>query len=603
MLNRLATLLPGAPARRCAAEAIAAGLQCHHAGRMQEAERHYAEAADQAPGDADTHHLLGLARLAQGKLQAAHAALCLAAALRPDDADIRFALGEAARGLGRLGEAVAAFEAGLALDDRDPQRHVQMADLCLADQRPCAAERHARIATERAPDRAGAWHALGEALRAQGRAREAAACFSQAAAADPAWAAPVHNALLTLNYAHDITAEEVATRHRAFDAHRGGVRVRKDPAAPGPALSGRRPLRVGLVSADFGRHVVSFFVEPLLRRHDPASMQLLCYFNGTHDARSAELRALADGWRDIRDLDDEGAAALIRADRLDVAVDLSGHTGGNRLGLFARGLAPLQATWLGYPNTTGLDAIDLRITDARADPPGATEHLHTERLVRIEPGFLCYAPPRDAPPVAPPPATAPGHVTFGCFNNFAKVSDACLRLWAEVLRAVPSARLLVKASGLGEPALRDALASRFARVGGDPRRLVARPATPGFGEHLACYAEVDVALDTYPYCGTTTTCEALWMGVPVVTLAGPAHAARVGASLLQLAGHPEWTAQSPEAFVRIAADLASDPAGLGRARARLRGEIATSALTDAARFTRAWEAGLRSALTESTTAC
>jgi predicted O-linked N-acetylglucosamine transferase (SPINDLY family) len=603
MLSRLATLLPAPRHRRAATGVLEAGLACHRAGRLEDAARHYADAAALAPDNADAHHLLGVALLAQGDTQAAHAALSRAVTLRPAEAEFHFALGEAARGLGRLAEAIATFEAGLAGDDRDPRRHVQMADLYLADQRPCAAERHARVATARAPDWAGSWHALGEALRAQGRAREAVDCFERAARIDPPWAAPVHNTLLTLNYDDGAAADEVASRHRTLATRWHGTRPVFDRRSLAAALAGHRPLRVGLVSADFGHHVVSFFVEPLLRAHDPATMQLVCYFNGAHDARSAQLRTLADGWRDIRDLSDDDAAALVRGDALDVAVDLSGHTAGNRLGLFARGLAPVQATWLGYPNTTGVAAIDLRITDAQADPAGATEHLHTERLVRVAPGFLCYAPPPDAPAVAPLPATRRGHVTFGCFNNLAKMSDACLGLWARVLAAVPAARLCLKGRGLGEPAMREALASRFARVGGDPGRLTLLPATPGFAAHLACYGEVDVALDTYPYCGTTTTCEALWMGVPVVSLAGTTHAARVGASLLHLAGHPEWAARSPDDFVRIAATLAADTAALAAVRAGLRDALGSRPLTDAAAFAHGFENALRTTLAEAEARC
>jgi predicted O-linked N-acetylglucosamine transferase (SPINDLY family) len=286
----------------------------------------------------------------------------------------------------------------------------------------------------------------------------------------------------------------------------------------------------------------------------------------------------------------------MRADGLDIAVDLSGHTRGNRLGAFARRVAPVQATWLGYPNTTGVPAVDYRLTDAWCDPPGVTEAYHTERLWRLEQGFLAYVPLRDIPPVGPVPAGSSGHVTFGCFNNPPKITDTCLRLWGQLLAQVPDSRLLLKGKGLEEPSVGAVMRSRLQSLGGDPMRLDLDGGRPDFTEHLARYGDVDIALDTYPYHGTTTTCEALMMGVPVVSLAGPVHAARVGASLLSRLGHPEWVTTEARRYVAIALDLASDLGRLAHIRSELRWKLGHCALSDIVAFTRALETGYQSML-------
>jgi predicted O-linked N-acetylglucosamine transferase (SPINDLY family) len=248
----------------------------------------------------------------------------------------------------------------------------------------------------------------------------------------------------------------------------------------------------------------------------------------------------------------------------------------------------VQITWLGYPDTTGLRAMDCRFVDAITDPVGEAEPFHTEQLVRFAPTAWIYQPPLDSPEVAPVPCTAGAPVTFGCFNNFAKVSDSTLRGWARVLASVPQSRLLLKGHGLAEPALAATLRARLALLGVGQERIELLGRTPGVAEHLALYARVDVALDTFPYHGTTTTCEALWMGVPVVTLAGDRHAARVGVSLLTAVGRREWIARDWDDYVAIAAALAKDAAGRAAWRQSLRGEMRRSALLDhagqAARF-------------------
>ncbi len=295
-------------------------------------------------------------------------------------------------------------------------------------------------------------------------------------------------------------------------------------------------------------------------------------------------------WRNILGLADEAVAKLVRSDGIDILVDLSGHTGGNRLRVFARQPAPIQATYLGYANTTGMAAIDYRLTDALADPPGTTDELNVEKLWRLPTCAWCYQPPEDAPDIQP---RADQPITFGCFNAFAKINPKLVAIWAELLERVPGSQLLLKSAAAGEDSARQRLIGQFAEHGIPGQRIEMLGRIGRLRGHLELYHRVDVALDTYPYHGTTTACEATWMGVPVVSLAGRAHASRVGVSLLSNVGLPELIAQTPEQYVQIAADLAKDLPRLAELRRTLRGRMQASPLMDAPRFARNVEAAYR----------
>ncbi len=579
------------PAATDATSQVHAGFALHRIGDIEGALRCYRLALELQPRNGDALYLCGIAETSRGETDAALDLLTRATQHDATNAHAWFALGELLRARGDPVRAAEALEAGLARDPNDPARYDQLAELRIATGAPCGAEAAARTAIELDPAHAEGWIALGAALRAQGLSRQATECFERACELDPNAAAAWHNRLLTLNYVDDLPAAHVAAAHLDF-----GARFEQRPgdifrtAAP-PA---DRPLRVGFVSADFGHHVVSFFIEPVLAALDRSAIEAFCYFNGAReDEQSRRLRALVPHWRSIANLDDASALALIRDDLLDIAVDLSGHTAGNRLPLFAQRIAPVQTTWLGYPATTGLATMDYRLTDALADPPGMTEAFHSERLMRLPDGFLCFQPRADAPAVTALPAATSGRVTFASFNNLAKLTETALGAWGRILEQVPDSRLLLKGHGLEEASLCRALATRFANAGGDAGRLTMEGIRAPHEAHLARYGEVDVALDSMPYCGTTTTCEALWMGVPVVTLAGASHAARVGASLLDGIGHGEWIAEDLQQYVDIAVRLASDTAMLAKLRASLRAEFAAASLVDAHRFARELESALR----------
>ncbi len=354
------------------------------------------------------------------------------------------------------------------------------------------------------------------------------------------------------------------------------------------------PIRVGYVSKDYFRHSVAYFLEPILECHDRSAFQVYCYSTLLQPDRMTErFRQLADVWRDVSLLSSDALVQQIAADEIDILVDLSGHTSGNRLLAFARKPAPLQITYLGHPGTTGFSTMDWRIGDAVTDPPGMTEAHYTEQIFRLPGCFLTYRPADGAPPVALPPSLAKGYITFGSFNNAAKINEEVVKVWARILGHVPGSRLFLKSFSFSTQYGRERMAQAFERYGIGRERLDLVAWRADVGNHLELYGEVDIALDPFPYNGTTTTCEALWMGVPVVCLAGMRHSGRVGASLLASQGLGELLGKTIDEYVRIAIDLAGAPDRLAALRQRMRADMAASGLLDRRAFVRDLESAYR----------
>jgi predicted O-linked N-acetylglucosamine transferase (SPINDLY family) len=390
---------------------------------------------------------------------------------------------------------------------------------------------------------------------------------------------------MCLCYDEAVDAPAMIAAHRRWAARHAPERTAPAFGDYADSYGGGGPLRIGYVSPDFRAHSVAYFLDSVFRRHDQDRVTLYCYSDtAMPDAVTARLRGSTAHWHDAYAMSDAALAQRIRADRIQVLVDLAGHTANNRLAVFAQRPAPVQVTWLGYGATTGLPQIDYRLTDARIDPPGTADAWWTEALYRLPGGSMCYAPPADCPL---PDAAEPGPVTFGSFNNLSKINPAVVALWARVLNAVEGARLLLKARQLADPATGERLRRQFESHGVAAARIEFAARTESYHDHMACYGRVDVALDSFPYNGATTTCEALWMGTPVVSLAGGRSVARYGLSLLHAANCAEWAAHGPDEFVAIATGLA----GSRPARAALRARIAKSTLTDA----RAVAAGLEDA--------
>jgi predicted O-linked N-acetylglucosamine transferase (SPINDLY family) len=342
-----------------------------------------------------------------------------------------------------------------------------------------------------------------------------------------------------------------------------------------------RRLRIGYVSPDLRDHVVGRFMLPLLANHDHQRFEIFCYADVARaDAMTERLRSHADCWRNTAGLSDEQLARAVRDDRIDILIDLTMHMAGSRLLAFARKPAPVQVTYLAYCGTTGLEAMDYRLTDPHLDPPDATDE-YVEQSIRLPRTYWCYQPPDDAPEVSSLPMTrAGGRVTFGCLNNFSKVSQPTIETWAELLRAIPDARLILHAHA---GAHRQRLLTRLGELGIDTGRIEFVGFAPT-ASYLATYHRIDVALDPFPYAGGTTTCDALWMGVPVVTLAGRTAVGRGGASILTNLGLPELVARSPEEYVQIALALARAPQRLERLRCSMRDRMGRSPITDAPGF-------------------
>lgn len=383
--------------------------------------------------------------------------------------------------------------------------------------------------------------------------------------------------LMTLNYLPELTREEVFAEHVAYGRAAGPEVNRSWRNDPDP----ERRLRVAFLSPDLNQHSVAYFLEPMLLRLDPREFEVVLYHDDTKvDAVSERLKSLAAVWRNFANRPNEAVEPEVLSDAPDVLIDLTGHAGSNRLRLLARRLAPVQITYLGYPNTTGVRAMDYRFVDELTDPTPDADRFASEGLIRFAATAWSYLPRADAPDVNPLPAKTNGFVTFGSFNNFAKVTNETLHVWARILAGVPASRLLLKAAGMDDAVVRGEVVQRLRAAGISEERCELMAPVPDTTSHLAMYGRVDIALDTFPYHGTTTTCEALWMGVPVVTQVGERHVSRVGLSLLAAVGHREWASASAGEYVSVATELAGDVTKLDAMRRGLRGEMERSNLLD-----------------------
>ena len=601
------------------------GLAALQLGRLDDALSQLSRALVLMPKSAVCLLRLGVVRRMRGELLQAEQLLRQAAEIDPKLPEAWEHLAVVYDQGGRLPEALEAARVALRLKPDDQAAFSRVVQLVGRSQGLMTALPLYQEATVRWPQVADTWKDLGTVQACLHEAEAALVSLERALAIEPTFTAarlgralalqesfsiteavaeyeavlraePAHPEagsarLLCLNYLDTVSAEALREAHFAYGrAQIAGLAT--PPAARGQVPKSECPLRVAVVSGDFRRHAVASFFEPLLAHPRPAGIEVWLYHDHTVvDEVSERLRGLATQWRPIGGLAAGAVEAILRADAPDVLIDLAGHTGLNRLPLYAKRMAPVQISYLGYPNTTGLTAMDYRLTDALADPVGRTESLHTEQLVRYSPCAWTYQPPVGAPLPALPPCAGGAPVTFGSFNNPAKLSGQTLRLWARILQAVPGSRLLLKGHGFDGAAMRNRMAARFAAVGVEASRIEMIDRTRSAQAHLELYARVDVALDPTPYHGTTTTCEALWMGRPVVTLAGDEHRSRVGVSLLAACGHSEWVAVEEDDYVRLAVDLAKDPARLVAIGQGLRdGFMAGPLLDHAGQAKRFWAA-------------
>ena len=541
-----------------------------------------------SPQAAEMHNHLASALICAEKPLEALAAANQAISLRPGYPEAFYNRGNALAAVGRMEDAIESYRRAIALR----------------------------------PDYAQAWHNLGNAMRELRKLDDALRCYQQAQAAGfcgnellsnmgtvlkdmgeldesmsclqkslaiKADAMVESNLVYTLHFHPDATPQSLAQAHKAWNEHHGrrlSSQIRPHDNDRDP----QRRLRIGYVSPDFRYHPVGLFLRPLLAYHDHRNFEIVGYSDVRQpDAVTQRLASCADLWRETRRLSDQQLAGQIREDRIDVLVDLTMHMAASRLLVFARKPAPLQATYLAYCSTTGLETMDYRISDPQLDPPGEDESVYVEKSIRLPRTYWCYEPPIAEIEVGPPPVSRRGGITFGCLNNYCKVTRATWLAWCELLGRVTGSRLLVHAA---EGAHRQRAHELLERSGLDPGRLEFVGFLP-LEDYFRKYQQIDIALDPFPYTGGTTTCDALWMGVPVVSLAGKTAVSRGGMSILTNVGHKELVGRDATEYVRIAADLARDIERLTALRRSLRSEMKPSPLIDAPQFARDIEAAYR----------
>lgn len=510
--------------------------------------------------------------------------------IEPDSALVWYNLGVAQMSLEQNDRAKISFEKTMELDPAHPMAKVNLAAVLKAQGFLEESARMFEALIAKHPEWGPLHSNLGLARLNQGRHDEAFAAMRKAVVLDPGRANVWSNLLFSLHYHAGYDAAQIYQEHRIW-----AEPLEKNLAGctfPNDRNPDRR-LRVGYVSPDFREHSVSFFIEPILERHNRSAFEVFCYANHpSGDATAVRLRGLADKWQPIYSRSDEAVAEMIQRDQIDILMDLASHTTGNRLTLFAKKPAPLQGTYLGYASTTGLRAIDFRFTDDWVDPPGESEAYHTEQLVRLPHTQWVYRPPIGVPEVAQLPAEKNSHITFGVATNLAKINHETIDMWRQVLKAVANSTLIIKGAGTEDPATQQRIHSLFAEAGINPERIRFEPSVPLL-EYFNFFSRVDIILDTYPFAGGTTSCHALYMGTPTVTRTGNTSVSRVGASLLHNVCLPELIADSPEKFAQIAVELANDRDGLAKIRASLRSRMKQSPLMNEVTFVKNLESSYR----------
>ena len=591
------------------------GLILQAEGFLADAEKMFTNAIILNNGYIDALNNLGNLENGRGNHDKAISYYSMALQVNPNSGSVLVNIGNALQSRGQFDEAAAHYQKALSVDSNLTEAHISMGNLYNRLKRYDVAIKFYSNGLAIDPDYANAYNNLGYAYRIQSRVVRAAQvferalrididhfdtyvnyggthkdlgrvdvalrCYERALFLNPNSINAMSNLLFAHNYTDSMAPEAISRRH--FDVGGKIAQLHPDKKIPHQNVPDKkRKIKIGYVSPDFRQHAVAFFFEPLIRQHDREQFDIYCYGEVfVEDHVSKVLRDLSDHWLNTVGLSDDELEARVRADGIDILVDLAGHTAHTRIAIFSRRPAPVQITWLGYPNTTGLKGIDYRLVDEITDPVGQAEVLAAETLLRLPGVFLCYQPPADAPEPVALPCEQSGILTFGTFSTLAKLSPSTLDAWAEILKRVPNSRLLLKSRLFIEAETRQLYGSRLLERGVAADRLIFMDPIPDTAGHLGSYNLIDIALDPFPYNGTTTTCEALWMGVPVVTLLGDRHAGRVGLEAL--------IARDREAYVECAVALACDRERLLGLHSDLRRRMTASRLCDAAAFARTVE--------------
>ena len=596
---------------------IAEGNKAESSGKLREACEQYRRAVLAAPAYAKAHLNLGIGLEAAGDIDAAIGSYEAALAIDPGDAYANYNLGKVLCERGDLERAEPLIRAALGRKAEFPEAQVVLSNLYESRGDLSAAVSALQSALKQRPDWAGvlfnyaavlwklrrlseaeaalrraiaidpglvpAYGMLGNILRGQARIPEALEVLGAARKLDPGRLDIESTELFVLTCWDEISSEALFVRHKDFGARlEKAIARRFEPF--GNSRDPERRLRVGYVSGDFNFHPVAFFTIPLFERHDRSACEIFCYWTGDAvDDFTRQVQARADVWRDVASMSDAGLAETINRDGIDILVDLSGHSGFFRLAVFAQQPAPVQVTWLGYLSTTGMTRIQYRLCDRHTDPPGMTDRFHTETLVRLPNSQWCYRPVVSIDCSEAPPLKRNGFITFGSFSNVLKLSPTSRRLWTQILTRLPDSRIVF--AGMAQGPIRDGLIRDFEKEGIAAGRIATFPRV-GSADYFRSFNDVDVALDTTPYSGGTTTCDALWMGVPVITVPGTRSISRSTASILATLGLSDWMAASPEDYVRLAVKYAGDQAFITELRRTLRERMRTSPLMDELQFAR-----------------
>jgi len=542
-------------------------------GNQEEAVASYQQAIRLKPDYAEAYNNLANVFKKQGRHDDAITAYLQAISIKPDYAEAHNNLGDTYYVQGRLDEAIALCRQALQLKPDFPEACNSLGNVLRERGHLDEALACGRQAIQLKPDFAEAYNNLGNTLQAQGRLEEAIACYRQAISGKRDSASAFSNLLYTMQYMSTVTPAEVFSEHQSYAEHYETPLKAHWQPHPNSRDPGRR-LRIGYVSADFYNHAVAFFIEPILANHDKSQVEIYCYYNHTkHDAHTEQIASYADHWLNCAMMSDEQLAERIRADGIDILIDLSGHTGYNRLPVFARKPAPIQATWIGYAGSTGLTAMDYRITNEEMDPPGLTERYHSETLLRLPDTGVTYRPEPGCPPVNPLPALATDEFIFASLNNLIKINPSVVNLWARILGALPHARLML--GNVTDSGVQQRMIEQFSQAGVSADRLILLPRM-SFSDYLAQHHRIDLALDPFPYNGGTTTMHSLWMGVPVLTLAGEHMVSRCAVPLLSRVDLGDFITHSEEEYFQRALRFAQDLPGLDRIRQSIRPRMSAS---------------------------
>jgi predicted O-linked N-acetylglucosamine transferase (SPINDLY family) len=600
---------------------VSLGEALRQKGELAEAITALRQAVMAQPNIPDGHYALGSALFAAGDPQAAqefgatialrpdfapaHSALAntqcaakewaraagtfrQAVVLRPDFAEAYSGLGNALSNLGQMDSAISAFRRAISLKPALAQAHGLLGVALSTCGEMDEAIASLRQAAALAPEDASIQNNLGSALQKIGQLDAAIACYQRAVELAPNHVMADSNRVYALYFHPDFDAQAILREHRVWSERHAKPLQWQIPHHANDRAPERK-LRIGYISPDFREHVVGWELLPLLSEHDRAQFEIYCYSNlAIPDDLTDRLRSHAEVWRNIYPLDDQAVAEMVHADQIDILVDLTLHMANNRLLVFARKPAPVQVTYLGYAGSTGLETIDYRFSDPHLDPLETDLTCYSEATIRLPRSYWCYHPGGDAPDVSPSPASA-GSVTFGCLNNFSKVSSAAMDLFSQVLIAVPGSKLILQCPAGSH---RLVVADEFFRRGVAADRVEFVP-LQDWPAYMQTYHRIDIALDPIPYGGGITTCDGLWMGVPAVTLSAATAVGRGGRTILNNVGLGELVASTAEDYVRIAADLAKDPARLAELRGGLRQRMREAPLMDDKRFARDVEAAYR----------